>query len=79
MIGNAAEWCEDAYDSDFYASSAATQPNPVNLDSSSGSSRVVRGGSWNLSLDDVVRSSNRFSYTPVNLSYLYIGFRVVAD
>lgn len=77
MIGNVYEWCEDVYDSEFYASSAATQPNPANLDSSSGSSRVVRGGSWFNHYYNDVRSSNRYNHTPALLNL--IGFRVVAD
>ncbi len=44
MHGNVAEWCEDAYNADFYASPDARSPNPT-CHRGSGD-RVVRGGSW---------------------------------
>lgn len=72
-IGNVQEWCEDAYDSDFYGTSAARQPDPLNR---SGSSRVLRGGSWVNSAFNA-RSASR-SLTPVS-RLNYLGFRVVAE
>ena len=43
MHGNVWEWCRDWYDKDYYGRSLAVDPQGP----SSGSSRVMRGGSWN--------------------------------
>ena len=43
MSGNVWEWCHDRYDSAYYASSPASDPEGP----SSGSLRVLRGGAWN--------------------------------
>ena len=71
MHGNVWEWCEDLYDKEFYQHSQ--RANPVNLES--GSSRVLRGGSWIYSASDC-RSAVRFNFDPAN-RYDHIGFRVV--
>ncbi len=69
MSGNVWEWVNDWYG--VYPSGAQTNPlGPV-----SGTSRVLRGGSWG-SNSNFVRSSYRYSSTP-DYSYFSFGFRVV--
>ncbi len=58
MHGNVWEWCEDGYQ----ATASSTQ-DAVN--GNSPTFRVLRGGAWNISSDDV-RSSNRDFFTPGN-------------
>jgi len=69
MTGNAAEWCSDWYGD--YSSSSQTNPTGA----SSGTNRVLRGGSW-LSYPQFSRVANRRGYTPDYRDY-YNGFRVV--
>jgi hypothetical protein len=44
MTGNALEWCNDWYDYSYYTSCPYDNPQGP----SSGTYRVIRGGSWNL-------------------------------
>lgn len=44
MSGNAAEWCQDWYQADYYRTVGNTAINPTGP--SEGSTKVVRGGSW---------------------------------
>ena len=69
MSGNVFQWCNDWYDS--YRSSS--EPNPVGP--SSGSYRVLRGGSWRHH-DIPLRSAYRNNNYPGD-RYLYTGFRCV--
>jgi formylglycine-generating enzyme required for sulfatase activity len=45
MAGNIREWCQDAWDEDFYGKPAAHAPDPV-CDTPAAPTRCVRGGSF---------------------------------
>ncbi|MDI9357247.1 MAG: SUMF1/EgtB/PvdO family nonheme iron enzyme [Chitinophagaceae bacterium] len=74
MTGNVWEWCQDCYNSSYYASSPAI--NPVSpSDSFLKCTFVLRGGSWNRK-DENCRSSNRDGNYSESRDYNY-GFRLV--
>lgn len=73
MAGNVWEWCVDWYDRDYYIYSPSYNPQGA----SSGSSRVIRGGSWNSYTIDL-RSACRGTFNPVRKSYA-IGLRLCME
>ncbi|SFF03396.1 Sulfatase-modifying factor enzyme 1 [Thermoflexibacter ruber] len=72
LSGNVWEWCEDAYDKDFYEKTRGAK-NPVNKNI--GSYRVLRGGSW-FYYPVNCRVAFRFFNTPSNRNRS-LGFRLV--
>lgn len=61
MAGNVTEWCNDGYDSNYYATSPYSNPRgPVAAET-----RVLRGGSWNY-YDSNCRVANRYGCPPSN-------------
>ncbi|MBQ5693357.1 MAG: SUMF1/EgtB/PvdO family nonheme iron enzyme [Alistipes sp.] len=71
MSGNVSEWCSDWYSSSSYSSSSQTNPQGP----SSGSLRVLRGGSWYIDAG-YCRVANRNHNYPRGTDSYY-GFRVV--
>ena len=70
MIGNVFEWVNDWFGDNYYSTSPSVNPQGP----SSGTYRVLRGGSWFFS-SDYCRGSNRDFIYPVNSNYDF-GFRV---
>ena len=73
MAGNVYECCQDWYDSTYYASSPTTNPTGP----ATGSSRLLRGGSWH-NFSDSCRASRRLNFTPGSF-YNGAGFRVARN
>ncbi len=73
MAGNVWEWCEDWYDEKYYAISPKYNPTGP----SSGTSRVLRGGSWDYVIYHL-RAACRGGNAPADKS-IYAGFRCVQD
>lgn len=71
IIGNVLEWCQDWYGRNYYNISPRSNPRGP----STGSDRVVRGGSWNLNAG-YCRSTLRCRSVPDNRGNS-LGFRLV--
>lgn len=69
MAGNACEWCWDRYSSTYYTNSPALDPRGP----SSGTLRVIRGGSWAFS-PSYARCASRDSVGPSS-EFDDVGFR----
>jgi len=66
------QWCNDWYGS--YGAAGQTDPTGP----SGGSSRVLRGGSWEYGIDvGDLRSASRGSDAPGDKGDAYVGFRCV--
>jgi len=74
MHGNVMEWCQDWYGENYYTVSPTSDPQGP----SSGSYRVLRGGSWNGDTR-YCRSAFRNWTEPGNRLYNAIGFRILLD
>ncbi len=71
MHGNVWEWVEDLYGADYYQNSPTTDPpGPT-----TGSDRVIRGGSWS-SGGGRARLADRYGIPPGDRDY-GLGFRLV--
>ena len=73
MYGTVWEWCYDYYAGDYYKQSPEKDPTCPE----SGSSRVVRGGSWRYH-SRYTRSALRFRSTTV-FRFGNLGFRLVRE
>jgi formylglycine-generating enzyme len=71
MSGNVYEWCSDWYGSDYYKNSPAINPQGP----TSGSLRVLRGGSWNFYPQNCRVANRYYRSRPVDCSF-NIGFRL---
>jgi sulfatase modifying factor 1 len=74
MHGNVYEWCHDYYEEDYYKQSPEKDP----LGPMSGTSRVLRGGSWFNFSSRSSRSASRFG-PGADYRDSYFGFRLVRE
>ena len=72
MAGNAAQWCRDWYDKDYYQSGNDRNPQGA----TTGVQRVLRGSAWSGFNPPYFRCANRFLQNPIYRFY-FLGFRCV--
>ena len=73
MAGNVTEWVNDWYDASYYSSSPLSNPTGP----TTGTSKVLRGGSWN-DFNNYLRVASRLiNAAPIGYS-IYVGFRCAA-
>ncbi len=70
LSGNVYEWCSDWYGADYYKHTPAANP----AGPTSGTFRVLRGGSWNY-YPQYCRVADRGFYPP-DARYPFVGFRL---
>lgn len=75
LAGNVAEWVSDWYDARFYGRAEATSPDTTGP--LSGTTKVVRGGSWD-SVPFFARAVHRQDRDPLQPT-AWIGFRCAED
>jgi len=75
MIGNAWEWVNDWYMSDYYQESPETNP----LGPDHGNYKVLRGGGWLSEEANSLRVSARYFKVPGKSEWSDIGFRCAKD
>jgi formylglycine-generating enzyme required for sulfatase activity len=73
MHGNVSEWCHDYFEEDYYKQSPEKDPTGL----SSGSSRVLRGGTWRLN-SGFTRSAFRYRFGADTRNFSN-GFRLVRE
>ena len=76
MPGGVWEWCNDCYHELAYALEDTDPTGPERIEQGE-ESRVLRCGSWNLTIADGLRVTYRHSARPDD-GDIYVGFRVAA-